>query len=430
MRSPRPLSIAVVLLQVAALFAFATGADAARGSLPPSEWVIGPQKHVAFITLDGQTSSKHFLAVIDALKAESARASFFVSGSWVAHHSTKATLARKLGNAFGNRGFGKDRFTNLSDSELRSSIARAQSALQKIGAHPKPFLRAPKGDRNARVLQVAGSMGYRSVRWTYHAGGGTPKKVAHKVVHAAQNGSIISLDLWRNSHRAALPTIVRGLRRKGFRLKTLPSLKKAHSIRWDETFKYGSSGHDVFYLQKTLNSISYPAGGNDGRFGYPTEQAVWAFEKYYGLTRDATVTPAEMSMIAVAQRPKTPSGKGKNFIDVDVSRQVLVEVHHGRVTHTLPVSSGGEYQYSDGGSTHTAHTPRGSFSIIRKVAGWRTSSLGRMWYPNYFYSGFAIHGEPEVPPYPVSHGCVRIPMYVAKPFFYRNPIGTPVYVHD
>ncbi|MFN2595070.1 MAG: hypothetical protein ABR579_09310 [Actinomycetota bacterium] len=41
-----------------------------------------------------------------------------------------------------------------------------------------------------------------------------------------------------------------------------------------------------------------------------------------------------------------------------------------------------------------------------------------------------MHGEPEVPPYPVSHGCVRIPMYVTKGFYYRNPIGTPVYVHD
>ena len=27
----------------------------------------------------------------------------------------------------------------------------------------------------------------------------------------------------------------------------------------------------------------------------------------------------------------------------------------------------------------------------------------------YFYSGYALHEYPDVPPYPASHGCVRIP---------------------
>jgi lipoprotein-anchoring transpeptidase ErfK/SrfK len=47
---------------------------------------------------------------------------------------------------------------------------------------------------------------------------------------------------------------------------------------------------------------------------------------------------------------------------------------------------------------------------------------------SYFDGGYAIHGEPAVPPHPASHGCVRIPMsplcIVAK----LLPIGTRVYV--
>lgn len=404
--------------------------SARAGTIPPSEWVIGPQNRTVFITFDGQTKAKKLLNLAKVLKTHNARASFFVPGEWIAHHQTKSKLVHLAGNAFGNRGWGNASFLHMSDDQIRGSLSHAQKALNSIKAYPRPFFRPPHGDRDLRVLRDAATLGYRSVLWTQHPGGGTVKHVAHSAVHHAQGGSIISLDLWRASNRRALPKIIKRLRRKGFEFRTIDHLKGVHAVRWDVTIKYGSSGDEVRYAQKTLKSITYPTGGVDGQFGYAMEQATWAFEKYNELPRNATITPQQMELIATSRRPHAPKRPAKTFVDVDISRQVLREVHKGRVTHTLPVSSGGEYQYTSDGHTYTAHTPRGNFTIERKIPGWRTSRLGRLWYPSYFYSGFAIHGEPEVPPYPVSHGCVRIPMYVTKGFYYRNPIGTPVYIHD
>ncbi|MGO9334202.1 MAG: L,D-transpeptidase family protein [Acidimicrobiales bacterium] len=34
--------------------------------------------------------------------------------------------------------------------------------------------------------------------------------------------------------------------------------------------------------------------------------------------------------------------------------------------------------------------------------------LGQLWLPKFFDEGFAIHGDSDVPPYHVSHGCVRV----------------------
>ena len=428
----RPLACLLTALQIGTLAVWlgASPAHATPSSFPPSEWVVGPQKRVAMITFDGQTKSKNLLEVLTKLETKKARASFFMSGSWVSHHGDKARLVRAQGNVLGNRGYTQDQFTALSDDELRSSIARAQDALNAVGAHPRPFLRAPKGARDARVLQVAGSMGYRSVRWSYHPKGGLAKKIARKVVRRAEAGSIISLDIWRKSHRKALGKIIDGLRRKHFELKTVEALERTHAVRWDVTLRQGSSGPEVSYLQKTLGAISYPAGKRNGSFGYETYQATIAFEKTNGMARDGVVEPAEMTKIALANRPRTPRGKGKNFVDVDISRQVLFEVKKGRVINTIPVSSGNESYYEQDGQTYKAHTPRGDFTIERKIPGWRTSRLGRLWYPSYFVGGFAIHGSTDVPTYPASHGCVRIPMYVTKAFYYRNPIGRRTYVHN
>ena len=423
------LVIGLVLAQLGLVAAEARAA----ATFGPTEWVIGPQRKIAFITLDGQTRAKKFVGVLDTLKEKRAKASFFMSGSWIAHHSNKARMVRARGHLMGNRGYTTERFTSLSDEELRSSITRAAAELNDVGQYPRPFLRSPDGARDLRVLRVAGSMGYRHVRWTYSPGGGTTDGVVRKTMRRLQPGYILSLDIWRKSHRRALPKIIGGLRRRGYDIRTLDKLTDAHAVRWDVTLRSGSSGAEVKYLQKRLRYLTYPSGSLNGSFGYATLQATYAFEKKSGMSRDGVVPPSQMIAIAMARRPKAPkplSGDPKDYIDVDISRQVLFEVRNGRVTHTLPISSGnGETYYVDG-EARTARTPRGSFAIQRKIPGERHGDLGTLYWPNYFYGGYAIHGSNSVPTYPASHGCVRIPRYIERAFYYRTPIGLPVYVHD
>jgi lipoprotein-anchoring transpeptidase ErfK/SrfK len=118
-----------------------------------------------------------------------------------------------------------------------------------------------------------------------------------------------------------------------------------------------------------------------------------------------------------------------SYVYVDLSREVLYEVHRGGVTDLLPVSSGGGYRYTSAdGVACIAVTPVGRFSVYRKIPGWHHSYLGSMFYPSYFDGGYAIHGDTYVPRFPVSHGCIRIPMWAAVGFYERNPVGTPVFV--
>jgi peptidoglycan/xylan/chitin deacetylase (PgdA/CDA1 family)/lipoprotein-anchoring transpeptidase ErfK/SrfK len=430
MPTTRRLLSLIAALSVVSSVLVAGAAPVSAASLPPSEWVVGPHKPLALITFDGQTKVKYLTNVLADLKAKGAKASFFMSGEWISNHPKKARLVQASGQVFGNRGWGTAPFTSMDESTLRSSIDRAREALNKIGAYPAPYLRAPNGARDLRVLQIAGSMGYRSVHWTHHPGGGLATRVQRAVVHQARYGSIISLDIWRASHRRALPGIIDGLRRRGFKLGTIKRLENVHPIRYDVTMQSGSSGPEVAYLQKTLKQSSYPSGEVDGSFGYATLQAVYAFEKVHGYTRDGVVPAWQMLEIARRGRPEKPDRKYHNFIDIDISRQVMFEVRNDKVIHTIPVSTGNEETYTVDGDERTAHTPRGDFKITRKIRGKRVSDLGTLYWPSYFVGGYAIHGSDSVPTYPASHGCVRIPRYVERAVWYRNPVERPVFVHD
>ena len=77
-----------------------------------------------------------------------------------------------------------------------------------------------------------------------------------------------------------------------------------------------------------------------------------------------------------------------------------------------------------------AKTPGGVFKFYRRYDGQRQGPLGGMWNPVYFNYGIAVHGAQNVPDEPASHGCVRIPMFIADYFPSLVDNGDYVYVWD
>ena len=174
----------------------------------------------------------------------------------------------------------------------------------------------------------------------------------------------------------------------------------------------GSRGRSVVALERRLAELRYALRGVDGVYGQDTFEAVLAFQKVNGLPRTGSVEPWLWRRLARAGVPRAM--RGGDYIEVDKRRQVLFVVRNGRVEKIVHVSTGA-----------TGNTPLGSWSVYRKVPGWDWV----LWYPMYFKGGFAIHGYPSVPAYPASHGCVRIPMWIAPSLFSTHGFGTTVVVH-
>lgn len=172
----------------------------------------------------------------------------------------------------------------------------------------------------------------------------------------------------------------------------------------------GDSGDAVASLQQRLHTLGYWVGPTDGVYGDLTEQAVLAFQGWEGLPRDGRVGPETRAALDTASRP-TPDAAG-DLIEVHLDQQVLLVVDDGRTEQALHVSTGtGERYTQPSGREAVADTPVGEWEISWRVDGWRQSDLGRLWRPAYFHQdGIAIHGYPEVPAQPASHGCVRVSM--------------------
>jgi lipoprotein-anchoring transpeptidase ErfK/SrfK len=181
----------------------------------------------------------------------------------------------------------------------------------------------------------------------------------------------------------------------------------------------GARSGVVGVLGASLRRLHYaaPYGGSfDGRM----LDAVYAFEKVQGLGRTGVVDARFWRALGGAHTPAPRYARPANHLEVNKGRQVLYVVRGSKVALIVPVSTAG---------LPGKFTPVGRFSIYRKVAGFDPSPLGTLYDPMYFTGGYAIHGNPSVPPYPASHGCVRVPMWIAARLYATNPYGETVYVY-
>ncbi len=202
------------------------------------------------------------------------------------------------------------------------------------------------------------------------------------------------------------------------------------SINRPPTLQEGDAGTAVLALQRRLAALGYWLGNPDGQFADSTQQAVWAFQKAAGQTPDGVVGPAAWSALDRGVVP-VPRKAGGNLIEVDLNKDLVMILRHGKLWVTLNTSTGGGYTYSENGVTSVAITPQGHYTIYAEINGSDTDPLGTLWRPKFFTGGYAIHGDSFVPPYPVSHGCVRISDEAINWIWADNvaPIGTAVWVY-
>ncbi len=77
-------------------------------------------------------------------------------------------------------------------------------------------------------------------------------------------------------------------------------------------------------------------------------------------------------------------------------------------------------------------TPTGIFTILQKDAHHHSSTYNNAPMPNMnrlTWSGVALHAG-NLPGYPASHGCVRLPLEFSKLLFSVTHVGTPVIIAD
>jgi len=195
------------------------------------------------------------------------------------------------------------------------------------------------------------------------------------------------------------------------------SVHQASTPQHARTLSAGDSGLDVLHLNERLYTLHFlPASGGSDYTAATVDGAI-AFQKYEGLSRDGVDGPQTRRALLQAQPPHPLASGASKRVEISIPRQVGIEVLHGQVAWVFPVST----------ARPGFVTPLGRFHIFSKfLESWSVPYSEWMPFASYFSSGYAIHGLSQVPVYPWSHGCVRVPLEFAPTVYQFDTIGTEV----
>jgi L,D-transpeptidase catalytic domain len=175
-------------------------------------------------------------------------------------------------------------------------------------------------------------------------------------------------------------------------------------------------GRQTLYFNSLLRRAGYHMGDVTDRVDESTGLAVLAMRKVNDMERTETYDPRLYELLLKRKGGFEPVHRDDDrHVEVDLSRQVMALVDHGRATDVFHVSTG------------AFGTPAGEFSFYSRGPGYNAKG---MYYSVYYSGNYATHGYYSVPTYPASHGCVRNPEVYSIFIYDWIELGDKMYVYE
>ena len=169
-------------------------------------------------------------AILRVLVRTHTPATFFEVGEELKYFGASTAEIVRLGDPVGDHTWSHPDMAHLSRRRQQRQLLREAAAIGNEGAPFPRMYRPPFGDWNATTLSLLRKNDMLMVLWSVDTDDwekpGT-KHIVHNALTGAKPGAIILLhDAGgdRAETVAALPAIIRGLRRRGYRLVTVPRL--------------------------------------------------------------------------------------------------------------------------------------------------------------------------------------------------------------
>lgn len=171
--------------------------------------------------------------IAEMLAARDVRSTFFLVGERADAHPAAVRTLTQAGHEIANHGWSHRSLWFCGPRRTADEVFRAQERLTEQSGTPPKFFRPPWGMVNAALFAVLRRAGLRCVFWSIQPEGLRPRAAetqAAYVLERAHAGAIVDLHDADGvvgapaRLAAALPTMIDGLRDRGYTLTTLGEL--------------------------------------------------------------------------------------------------------------------------------------------------------------------------------------------------------------
>lgn len=192
---------------------------------------VKTDKKVVALTFDISWGNTTPMPVIDILKKENVKCTFFLSGPWVKQYPEIPKRIKEDGHEIASHGYRHINLSNLSKPEVKEEIMKAHKNIKEVTGADAKLIRTPNGDYNDQVIEAAHEVKYEVIQWSVDSldwmnPGIT--SIIERVSKKAHPGAIILMHASDTCKQTtdALPTVIKNLKEQGYTFVTVSDLLK------------------------------------------------------------------------------------------------------------------------------------------------------------------------------------------------------------
>ncbi|GKV67408.1 MULTISPECIES: polysaccharide deacetylase family protein [unclassified Sporosarcina] len=186
-----------------------------------------PDKPMVAFLINVAWGNEFIPEILDVLKENKTKASFFFDGSWVSKNPDLAKMIFKDGHEIGNHAYSHPDLQRKSEVETREELKRTNDIISKtLGIESTKWFGPPSGSFNQQTVEVASQLGMHTVLWTVDTVDWkkpATSVMVNRVVTQVENGSMVLMHPTKPVAEG-IGAMITQITEQGYRLGTVSEL--------------------------------------------------------------------------------------------------------------------------------------------------------------------------------------------------------------
>lgn len=192
-------------------------------------------KKVVALTFDISWGQEMAPKVLEILKQEDIKATFFLSGPWAKNHQELVKQIQQDGHEIESHGQEHVDLNTLGRQGAAQNIAAAHAILKELTGKEPTYIRPPNGAFSKESVQGAKDMGYATVIWSVDSldwKNPGVDSIISRTTRLIHPGAIILMHASDSCKQTdqALPQVIRTLKQQGYEFLLLDDLIRQYGV--------------------------------------------------------------------------------------------------------------------------------------------------------------------------------------------------------
>lgn len=238
--------IAVILVVLILSFVFMTSKGEglasvfnAQEKLLPIYSVDKEDKTIA-ISFDAAWGDEFTQEILDILKKEDIKTTFFLVGMWVDKYPEQVQAIADAGHEIGNHSSSHPDMTKLDKNKMKEELSTTNEKISKYKELDTFLFRPPFGAYNNELIKTVEELGGYTIQWDVDSldwKNEGAEQIVNRVVSNVKPGSIVLFHNNAEYTTQALPTIIKELKEQGYTIVPISELIYKENYTMDHAGK-------------------------------------------------------------------------------------------------------------------------------------------------------------------------------------------------